>query len=177
MEVEQSRPDELQQTTGPGPSGPQVGGWTFPLLLVCLLLGMAWLAVRGKSGDSGTRWPAAGPQAVAWTPSPPVQGASVELKIDFGNGVQKRFAALRWQPGMTVEQVLQEASTFRPGISYQQQGQQAGGFLTALDGLSNEGAGGRNWKFEVDGQHAQMSFCLQPVPSGGHVLWKFATEE
>jgi len=101
-------------------------------------------------------------------------GETVVLSIDFGNGAKKEFAALPWQADMTVADLLEAAQNFQPSIQFTQIGTGERGFLNALDGLANEGAGGRNWLYQVDGQHAHVSFCLEKLEPGGHVLWVYA---
>ena len=105
------------------------------------------------------------------------QGEGVGLTVDFGNGVKKQFDALPWRAGMTVEILMQEASHWKPGISYSQRGTGEMGFLTSIDGLKNQGIGGRNWSYEVNGEFAEISFCLHPLEPGDRLLWKFAGEE
>jgi hypothetical protein len=78
---------------------------------------------------------------------------------------------------MTVEDVLIAAREFQPGISFAQIGEGAGGFLTELEGLKNEGASGRNWRYKVAGTPGSMSFCLQKVAPGELVRWSFAGED
>lgn len=111
-----------------------------------------------------------------WTPTQQPTGETVRLTLDFGNGVRKEFASLAWQHDMTVADVLAAAEAYRPGITYVQQGRGESGFLTSLDGLGNEGAGGRNWLYRVDNRHAHVSFCLEKVEPGMHVLWTFTDE-
>lgn len=153
---------------------PSTGGWAFPALLAVLLLGALWFLrtrpqVEQPSADRST--------PAEWAPSPRPQGETVALEIDFGNGASKQFAALPWREGLTVADLLQAAAEFRPGIAFTQKGEGETGFLTALDGLKNGGAGGRNWRYEVNGQHGQASFCLQQLEPSDRVLWKFAGEE
>jgi len=100
----------------------------------------------------------------------------VRLEIDFSNGASKRFEALPWKSGMTVGDVMNVASEFQPGISFQQIGEEEGGFLTSLDGLKNEGAGGRNWTYEVDSQSGKVSFCVKEVEPGELIRWTFANK-
>jgi len=174
MELGRSSTDEADRKRS------SARGWAFPALLAVVVLIVGLVGTRDWQGHSApTTDPSRGGPglAAAWTPSAPAQGETVSLEIDFGNGAQKRFAALPWQPEMTVAGLLQEARQFRPGIQFRQRGEGAGGFLTGLDGLPNEGAGGKNWKFEVDGEHGRTSFCLQTLLPGAHVLWKFASDE
>ena len=148
------------------------GGWIFPVLLAVLLLG---LVAFGKWAPNPTPRQRAGPTA-DWAPSPQPTGETVRLTIDFGNGARKEFTALPWQVGMTVADLLVAAREFRPGIEFVQVGDGEGGFLRSLDGLSNEGASGRNWLYQVDEQHAHRSFCLEKIEPERHILWKFTAE-
>ncbi len=111
-----------------------------------------------------------------WTLSPQPTGETVSLTINFGNGVKKEFEALPYRIEMTVVDLLAAARDFRPGITFTQVGTGESGFLRSLDGLANQGAEGRNWLYQVDGQHAHASFCLEKVGPGGHILWKFTDE-
>ena len=147
--------------------------WKFPLLLALLLLGMLYWnrsqpAPQAENDSSAE---------TAWTPSPQPTGDIVRLEIDFGNSAKRQFEALPWKADMTVEDVLVAAREFRPGISFTQVGEGAGGFLTELEGLKNEGASGRNWRYEVAGTPGTMSFCLQKVAPGELVRWSFAGED
>ncbi|MCH8840762.1 MAG: hypothetical protein IH831_08835 [Planctomycetes bacterium] len=169
MELGQSGTDEVDGDPGGNQS---YGGWVFPALLATVLLVSAVIVL-------GDRQP--GPQSVSpettanWTPSDEPHGSTVALEIDFGNGAKWQFAALPWQAGMTVAQLMEVAREFRPGIEFDQQGEGAGGLLTAIDGLKNEGSGGRNWRYRVDDHNGEVSFCLQPIEPGMRVLWEFAT--
>jgi hypothetical protein len=147
--------------------------WKFPLLLALLLVGMLfWNRDRFSS-------PTENQSAIAaqWTPSPQPTGEVVRLEIDFGNGASRHFDALPWRAGMTVEDVLLAARDFSPGVSFTQIGSGAGGFLTALEGLKNEGVSGRNWRYEVAGTPGTQSFCLQEVAPGELVRWSFAGKD
>ena len=164
-----ARPDTQSDAQSDAQSS---GGWLFPVLLAVLLLG---LIAFGKWTPNPAPRQQAGP-AADWSPSPQPTGETVRLTIDFGNGASKKFAALPWQAGMTVADLLVAAREFRPGVEFVQVGAGEGGFLQSLDGLSNEGASGRNWLYQVDGQHAHRSFCLETIKTGRHILWKFTAE-
>ena len=115
--------------------------------------------------------------ATPWTPAPQPTGETVSLEIDFGNGAKKSYADLPWQPEMTVADALSAARDFQPGLQFEQIGTGESGFLNSLEGLTNEGASGRNWIYEVDGQHAHVGFCVEKLQSGSRVLWKFTDEQ
>ncbi|MCH7751799.1 MAG: hypothetical protein IH898_06550 [Planctomycetes bacterium] len=148
------------------------GGWVFPALLAMVLLVSVGIVLGNRQPGPQS----ASPETTAnWTLSDEPQGSTVALEIDFGNGAKKQFAALPWRTGMTVADLMGQASKFRPGIEFDQHGEGASGLLTAIDGLKNEGSGGRNWRYRVDDRYGEVSFCLQPIEPGMRVLWEFAT--
>ncbi|MEM8946096.1 MAG: DUF4430 domain-containing protein [Planctomycetota bacterium] len=159
-------------TDGSSHSPPDSGGWSFPLLLTILLIALigafVFMAPSTETVESSS--------SAGWTPSAQPPGTSAALTIDFGNGATKVFEALPCLPDMTVADLMQAAHAFRPGIEFTQKGSGASGFLTSLDGLANEGAGGRNWIYQVDGRHAVQSYCLEKIQPGMHVLWTFTDQ-
>ena len=149
------------------------GGWVFPALLaVVLLVASVWALQSRPTASSGTA-----SDTPAWTPTPRPTGETVRLEIDFGNGASQRYDALPWQAEMTVADLMRQASQFQPPITYSQYGEGAGGFLTAINGLQNEGPSDRNWLYRVDDRHAEVSFCLQKLEPGARVLWIFTHGE
>ena len=144
--------------------------WALPLMLALLVGVVAAFGFWTTGGQfPNTRRPDA--QIV---PSPSPQGDSVSLAIDFGNGARREFAALPWRPQMTVADLMEAAREFRPGIAYEQQGTGAGAFLTALEGVAGEGAGGRWWQYLVNARPANDSFGVHELNPGDRVLWRFA---
>ena len=99
--------------------------------------------------------------------------ASVGLSIDFGDGFQKQYSMLAWREGVTVLDVLEQASRHPRGIKYEFRGKNATAFVTSIDGVINEGKG-RNWTFRVNGQLADRSAGVYPLKPNDNVLWKFA---
>jgi len=166
MKPKQSGPDGSQ------PAQQEGGGWIFPTLLLTLLvmlIGIAKWNVQPQPVSSSNL-------PMRWTPSDLPAGEIVSLEIDFGNGATKQYAALAWRPEMTAADLLEEASKFRPGVAFEQIGDGASGFLKSLDGLANQGVGGRNWIYQVDGELAEHSFCLEKLQPGEHILWTFTDE-
>lgn len=149
---------------------PSATGWRFPLLLAVMLLGI-FLWKQSQSAPQPAT-PVHG--TTNWTPSARPTGDTVALEIDFGNGARRIYEALPYQAGMTVADVMNVARQFQPALRYAQVGEGAGGFLTELEGLKNEGASGRNWQYEVAGTPGNKSFCLQTVAAGEQVRWTFA---
>ena len=164
METTPESPD----TAAPNRS-PAVG-WQFPLLLAVLLLGIILWGQRPTVEQPATT-SANGP------PSPIPTGDVVRLEIDFGNGARRTFDALPYRPDMTVADVMSAAREFRPGITFTQVGEGARGLLTGLEGVKNEGASGRNWRYEVAGSPGTRSFCVVPVAAGELVRWTFAGDD
>lgn len=169
MEPQQS------STGGTVESSDQGGNWLFPALLAVLLvvvIGIAQLLGLQSDGTTSEK-----PDTAVWTPSTPPTGETVSLAIDYGNGASKVFAALPWKAEMTVADLMQAASQFRPGIRFTQQGSGASGFLTSLEGVENQGASGRNWIYQIGEKHAHQSFCLEKIEPGMHILWTFTDQQ
>ena len=166
MEPTQSGTDESDQTPSP------TGTWLFPALLTIVLIALIYGA--GLFAPLADRQLSEPPKN--WQPSVEPTGETVALKINFGNGASKVFAALPWRPELTVAEVLEAAQEFRPGIQFVQKGSGSSGFLVSLDGLANQGASGRNWIYQLDGQHATQSFCVQKIEPGMQILWTFTDQ-
>jgi len=100
---------------------------------------------------------------------------TVGLVIDYGDGGQKRFAAIPWREGMTVLDVLEAAQHHPHGITFAVRGRGEAALLTKLDDLANEegAAGARNWLFYVNDRLADKSLGAATVKSGDTILWKF----
>jgi hypothetical protein len=112
-----------------------------------------------------------------WTPSQRPRGETFSLTVDFGNGAEMRFAALRWRERMTVLDAMQAAADFRPGITFTHQGSDATAFLTTIDGLKNAGAGGGNWLYEVNGEKASVGIGVRTLAPRDALLWRYTSPE
>ena len=102
---------------------------------------------------------------------------TVSLTIDYGDGAQKRFPKIAWPQGRkgTVAEVLAYAEKHERGIQITARGKGETRFLEAIDGLENEGSGGKNWMFLVNGELGQSSYATTRVEPGADVLWEFRT--
>jgi hypothetical protein len=58
-------------------------------------------------------------------------------------------------------------------LAITQRGSGQAALLTAIGDVSNEGAGGSNWTYEVNGQSADRSFAVYELRPGDRVLWTF----
>jgi hypothetical protein len=145
-------------------------GWRLPLLLGIVLL--AILLTQNRDVRQAFLKPFAAPPAHILPESPAEPAQQVLLSINFGNG-QLQHETTKWRDGMTVADVLQQ----EPRISYETSGSGESGFLTALNGVANEGAKGRNWTYSVNGKYADRSFAVYELRPNDHVLWTFAAEQ
>jgi hypothetical protein len=143
--------------------------WKLPLLLALVLVAILLFINRGvREEDAGeSRNPA------SKVPAEVEASETVSLTIDFGDGREKQSVIVGWHEGMTVRDLMNSA----PQLSVSQQGSAAAAFLTAIDGVANEGAGGRNWLYSVGGKRADRSFAVYGLRPGDHVLWTFAPPE
>lgn len=105
-------------------------------------------------------------------PQQPATERSVELTIDYGDGVEKRFTALPYQSGLTVLGLMELASQHPRGVKFEYRGKGETAFLKSIDGLANEGRG-RNWIFLVNDRLGETSFAIQSLQTGDKVRWRF----
>ena len=97
---------------------------------------------------------------------------TVQLIIDYGDGVKKHFHQLQWRNKMTVQDVTVAASKHPRGIRIKQRGKKATAFLSQIDDLANNSRG-RSWVYRVNGKLADRSFGVYPVKAGDVVTWSF----
>jgi uncharacterized protein DUF4430 len=100
---------------------------------------------------------------------------AVELTIDYGDGMQKRFARIPHEEGMTVLAALNAAASHSRGIKFNKTGSGEAAMLTAIDGVANEAGGdeNRNWMYRVNGKLATVSFDAYTLEPGDVILWRF----
>ncbi len=98
---------------------------------------------------------------------------TVTVVIDYGDGVQKHFQHIAWTEKMTVSDAMQAAVRHPRGIKIEQRGAGARALLLKIDDLANQGGGGRNWIFRVNGVLGDRSFGVAGLKPGDTVLWKF----
>ena len=106
------------------------------------------------------------------------QAATVRLVVDYGDGVIKTITGLPWAKGSTVLDVMNAAKDRPHGITFSYTGSGASAFLTRIDGVANEGGGGRkNWQLWVNTSYADRSFSVYEVQPLDVVFWRFTTQE
>lgn len=140
--------------------------WRLPLILGLVLAGiLAW-----RSTSLWESSPATGQQATAESPDTARQ--HVSLVIDFGGGKRREFSELPWHAGLTVAELIAAAN----GIEVTQRGSGQGAFVTAIDGVANEGAEKNNWTYEVNGKSGDRSHAIYELHPGDRVLWTFGPQ-
>ncbi len=100
---------------------------------------------------------------------------TVQLVVDYGDGVQKRYADLAWREKMTAFDSLQSAKIHSHGVSFESHGDGETLLITKIDDVSNQGGGGndKNWTFLVNDHLADKSCGVFAVKPGDVILWKF----
>jgi len=98
---------------------------------------------------------------------------AVRLTIDYGDGVQKTFAAISWKDKMTVFDALKAAEQHPRGIRISHTGTGETVFVKAIDDCENEGAESRNWRYTVNDQSARYSAGVAELKAGDSVVWRF----
>ncbi len=99
----------------------------------------------------------------------------IKLTVDYGDGVEKRFKALEWKPGLTALEALEQAGRHKRGVRVQHRGSGATAFVEAIDDLENEGGGGRNWLYQINGEKAKRGAGVSTLAAGDEVLWTFGS--
>ena len=128
-----------------------IGFW----LAACALM---LSTIGGCSGQTGalrdSAPPAKAPEngAVAATKPPANATKTVELVIDYGDGVQKRFTDIGWKESMTVLDVLKAAEKNSHGISFPAHGSGETAMVTKIDDVANQGSGDRCEKLDFPDQ-------------------------
>jgi hypothetical protein len=101
---------------------------------------------------------------------------TVKVFIDFGDGFEKRYAALPWREGMTVLDAMQQASRHPHGIEFEHTGEGKTAFLTAIDDAANEGQDGRNWIYYVNQDRGDRSIGAKRLSINDVVRWKYTRQ-
>ncbi|WP_442482115.1 DUF4430 domain-containing protein [Aeoliella sp. SH292] len=78
---------------------------------------------------------------------------------------------------MTVLDAMRAVEQANHAWKFAYQGTGVSTFLVSIADQENEGASGRNWQYEINGEHAQRGIGTQTLKRGDQVLWKFATYE
>jgi len=121
-----------------------------------------------------------GPGAVDAAPPAPAAASAVaatrtvSVEIRGGKGHQHKINGIAWRQGMTVLSALQQVGKRKQKpIKHVATGSGETAFVKEIDGLPNEGSGGRNWMYEVNGKGSGVSCGSRQLKPGDRVLWSF----
>jgi hypothetical protein len=102
----------------------------------------------------------------------------IRLVVAYAPDVEKHFKRIPFRQGMTVADALDHAAAMPAPLAlrYASRGTGERAFLTAIDGLGNEGGGPakRNWLFSVNDRPGDRSYAVTPLAPGDTILWRFA---
>jgi hypothetical protein len=142
--------------------------WRLPLLLAIVLVAIVFM-LRRDATEPAVQPLETPDQTVATRES----AESVQLTINFGDDRSPTEVKSRWHEGMTVADLLNAD----PAINFASTGSEQSELLTSLGGVANEGGGGRNWTYRVNGKYADRSFAVYELRPGDQVLWTFSTQQ
>jgi Domain of unknown function (DUF4430) len=123
---------------------------------------------------TGQRLFAQEPASKATTPSNAKTIKTVALVIELPGDVELHYKAIPFTDGMTVFDLMTAASKHSHALSFKHSGAGEFAFLHEIEGVKNEGASGKNWTYQVDGQRAKVGMGSMKLKVGNHVLWRFA---
>jgi len=105
-------------------------------------------------------------------PTGPVVG-TVELTIDYGAAGKSRLTtAVPCSADSTVLSILERAQNIGD-LKYTSSGTGERAFVQSIDGIDNEGAGGSNWIYSVDGETGKIGAGVARVAPQQAVAWSF----
>ena len=133
--------------------------------IAAVLLAVLWAARPAAAADPAKL---ADTRAAAQT---------VQLIVDFGDGVEVHYTHLPWKARMTVLDALEAATKKRHGIRFDKVGTGVNTKITSVDDVANEGGGRtrKNWMFYVDGKKSDVGSGAAELRGGDVVLWRFET--
>lgn len=103
---------------------------------------------------------------------------TVQMVIDYHDGVEKHFTAIPHTAGMTVADCLTYAAKHPHGVKHASTGRGATLFVAAIDGIENEGGtDGKNWVYYVNDRKGNKSCGAHELKAGDRVKWRFEVFE
>lgn len=142
--------------------------WQLPLLLAAVLAVIVLVRTSGIRESKRVTHKANDAAVPA-----PATGETVSLEIKFSNDRTQQFGDIAWYAGMTVDDLLTMATRSPDGFRYEVLADGEHALLVSIDDAVNEGGGGRNWTYSVNGQLGDRSFAIYELEPGDRVLWNF----
>lgn len=94
---------------------------------------------------------------------------SAELKIDFGDGTNKQFTVTTDAPATVLSLLQAAAEQGDIEMEFSSSGETA--FVETLNKIANEGPGGKNWTYRVNGKLAHHSCGVADLSDKDVVEW------
>lgn len=82
------------------------------------------------------------------------------------------FDPIPWREEMTVFDVLSEVQA-RDSLDFESRGSGRTMFVTAMEGCTCGGEGGKNWLFSVNEERSHRSCGISLVEPGDSILWEY----
>jgi len=99
---------------------------------------------------------------------------TVTLEVDFGGDKRSKSIDVVCSPDSTVLQSLERAREMKK-LKFDSRGVGETVFISAIDGMKNEGSGGKNWIYKVNGELGDKSAGIYEVNPGDRVTWSFGS--
>jgi len=97
---------------------------------------------------------------------------TVDLAVDFGSEKKPIAVAVVCSEDSTVLSILERAHNTKDlDLKFRGSGETA--FVESIDGVKNEGAGGKNWIYRINGKTGDKSAGIYEVDPGDTVSWTF----
>ena len=110
------------------------------------------------------------PELRAQTPPQPTVLDKLRLKVV--SGVEKQVFEIESSEKLkTVSDLLKHVADTNESFKYKSRGSGRTFFLTEINGQKNEGAGGRNWIYTVNGKLGNKSAGLFEIKAGDEIEW------
>lgn len=150
------------------------GRWLVVLLLGAILGAM--LFVRSPPSSPPEEEIELHIEVMEMIPNAP-QGVTLAMEIAGERDLDAPELGFSPSESLTLLDAMRSLARRHQGWKFEYAGRGEKAMLTQLAGKENEGAGGRNWIYQVNGEWAKQSFgAYYPLP-GDRVLWKFAPSE
>ncbi|QDU93683.1 DUF4430 domain-containing protein [Lignipirellula cremea] len=107
-----------------------------------------------------------------WLARPAVAAETIHVAFVFDADTTKGYTVV-WSDKMTVQSALQLIAKSDQGVPFEHQGSGETAFLTAINGVKNEGVFGANWTYRVNDKAGSVSYAICPLAAGDRVEWRF----
>ena len=97
---------------------------------------------------------------------------TVSVEVDFGSDKRAKSIDVVCSPESTVLLSLERAQNLKR-LKFESRGAGETAFVTAIDGVKNEGSDGKNWIYRVNEKLGDKSAGIFAVSPGDKISWSF----